>query len=178
MPDSDQNRRAEQFLRLLTAAEGGLLRYVFAMTGNPDATQEIYQETVLDLWQKFDDYDRSLPFVNWACRFGWIRVQRWRRAKGRNAALQLDEETAEALGAKYLADNQRHELRSRLLASCLEKLPEPARRLLEARYARRMTVEEIATQQAVTARAVYKRIDKVRHWLKSCIERQTGTGLA
>jgi RNA polymerase sigma-70 factor, ECF subfamily len=176
MSNPSENTRAEPFLRLLSAVEPDISRYIFALAADLDATQDIYQETVMDLWQKFDEYDPSRPFVNWACRFAYIRVQRWRRAKGQAAAFRLDDDVMLSLSDEFLAARADLDARRHQLAVCLEKLPRPARDLLEQRYSQRQTVQNIARASGGSARTLYQRMDQIRHWLKDCIQRHMTSG--
>ena len=102
MPTNLPDERSERFLRLLSAVEPDISRYIFVLAADHEATRDIYQETVLDLWRKFDEYEPSRPFVYWACRFAFIQVQRWRRAKGKAVAVQLNDRAIEALSGEYL----------------------------------------------------------------------------
>lgn len=67
--DRSQNRSQERFLSLFLASEPELFRYVAAITPSLEDAREVVQQTAVVLWQKFDQYDLSLPFTPLACRF-------------------------------------------------------------------------------------------------------------
>ena len=54
------------FVRLLLEHQGALLRYILPLVGNLDDAQDVLQQTALALWQKFGQYDPSLPFLPFA----------------------------------------------------------------------------------------------------------------
>ena len=60
--ESDSDRQA-QFLRLFLASERELFRYVLALVPAMDDASEIVQQTALQLWKRFDDYDPGQPFT-------------------------------------------------------------------------------------------------------------------
>jgi DNA-directed RNA polymerase specialized sigma24 family protein len=58
-----------QFLRLFLEAERDIHRYICAILPNPQDARDVLQETALALWEEFDQYDVTRPFVPWAVRF-------------------------------------------------------------------------------------------------------------
>src|SRR5262249_45038971 len=65
------------FVRLLLQHQNGLLRYVLPLVGNLDDAEDVVQQTAL--WQKFDQYDPSRPFLPWAKRFAHHEVLMYHR---------------------------------------------------------------------------------------------------
>ena len=66
-----------QFLRLFLSSERELFRYVTALVPNVGDAEEIVQQTAVELWKKFDQYDPQQPFAPWACRFAINIVKQW-----------------------------------------------------------------------------------------------------
>src|SRR4029077_21072005 len=93
-----------QFLRLFLPAERELFRYVAALVPNVGDAEEIVQQTAVELWKKFDQYDARQPFTPWACRFAINIVKQWVASRKRWQAL-LETGLAEELA------NRRDQLR-------------------------------------------------------------------
>jgi RNA polymerase sigma-70 factor, ECF subfamily len=166
-PPTEENRQ-EQFLRLFLASERELYRYVSVLVPSFADAAEIVQETALQLWKKFDEYDPSQPFTPWACRFGLNAARQWLARHERWAAV-LKFETAERLLSRRAELLPEFEARFSRLESCLEKLPAEQRTLLEGYYGGRQAISELALQARQSVEAVYKSLQRIRHKLRACV---------
>ncbi len=158
----------DRFLRLFLASERELLRYVMALAPRIDDAREIVQQTAVVLWEKFDQYDPSLPFTPWACRFAlniskqWLaRQQRWRAILDQNLAEQLLQRRAEMLPEM--------DARLRHLDSCLGKLPGDQRAIVDGYYFRQLGIDVIAEETHRSVEALYKALQRIRKALQDCI---------
>ena len=161
--------RHEQFLRLFLAAEHELYRYVSVLVPSRDAAAEIVQETALQLWKKFDEFDDSQPFTPWACRFGLNVARQWMARRQRwDAFLKAD--TVEHLLARRAELLPEFDQRFTRLESCLEKLPAQQLTLLQRYYWARDEVSVLAASTNQTVEAVYKSLQRIRQKLRLCLE--------
>ncbi len=88
---SGQGQDTERFVRLLADGQREVLRYILALVPDVHDAHEILQDTAVDLWKKFDQYDPAYPFIPWACRFAFRRVLKYREQKVRRGrCLSLD----------------------------------------------------------------------------------------
>lgn len=165
-PTAEQQR----FLSLFLRSEKEIYRYVAVLVPNISDAEDIVQQTALALWAKFDAYDPAQPFTPWACRFAlnkarqWIeRHQRWRALLERGLGEELEQRREEL--------RPELELRLRHLQTCLEKLPQDQRSLVEDYYHRRTGIDELADNSGRTVAATYKALQRIRQALQLCIER-------
>ena len=163
------DRNQKQFIRLFLASEPELRRYLAVLVPNLDDAQEVIQETATVLWEKFDQYDASLPFTPWACRFALNISKQW-LARQRRWASILREDLATQLVRRREALEVEIDGRLRHLERCVEKLPATQRTLIEGYYSRRIGVERLAVESGRSADAVYKALQRIRHALQGCIE--------
>ena len=77
----------ERFGCLFVETQGDILRYILVLVRDIYYAHEILQDTAVDLWRKFDQYDPVYPFAAWACRFAFRRVlkHRGQRSDGSSA---------------------------------------------------------------------------------------------
>src|ERR1044072_2963560 len=138
----DKNAAQQRFLSLFLRSEREVFRYVAALVPNVTDVEDIVQQTALALWEKFDAYDPNQPFTPWACRFALNKTRQWVERRQRWQAL-LEGGLAEELAQRR--EELRPELETRLkhLESCLRKLPEGQRSLIEGYYYRRNAIEEL-----------------------------------
>ena len=165
----------EQFVRLFVNGQREVLRYILALVPDLDDAREVLQETAVDLWKKFDRYDPACPFVPWACRFAFLRVQKYREQRSRRGKY-LSLEAIEQLAAERSEKDGILEDRRRALATCLKRLSEPELIMVEQRYSRRMSVAEISEVSGRNVSTLYKALERVRRRLFECINRRLEVG--
>ena len=167
----DHQHDHERFTRLLLEAEPVMLRSILVVVPNRTDARDILQETAVALWRQLDSYDPQRPFVNWAMGFARIETRRFLAREKRRA--QLSEEAMEVLereldGAPgFVGEVERH------LATCMQKLGEKQRRLIQGYYHEGRSPQWLAKQGSRSVEAVYKAIQRTRRDLQECIERQT-----
>lgn len=165
----DSNAAQQRFLSLFLRSEREVFRYVAALVPNVTDAEDIVQQTALALWEKFDAYDPSQPFTPWACRFALNKTRQWIERKQRWQAL-LDHGLAEELAQRRQELQPEFERRLKHLESCLEKLPQTQRSLIEGYYYQRTDIESLAGRAGRTAAATYKMLQRIRQALQLCVE--------
>jgi RNA polymerase sigma-70 factor (ECF subfamily) len=164
-----------QFLRLFLPAERELFRYVAALVPAVADAEEIVQQTAVELWKKFHEYDPKQSFTPWACRFALNIAKQWVARRSRWQAL-LDRGLAEELVNRREQLRPQFERRLSHLDQCLEKLPAEQRGIVEAYYFRRQCIEAIAAETRRSVDSIYKTLQRIRLMLRQCIERAEQTG--
>lgn len=160
-----QDRNA--FMKLYLQAQPTLRSYLAAVLRNPDAAEDVYQEVSLELWEHFDTYDLTRPFVAWALGVARHRVSHWRRTH-RDQPLWLDENGEAALAGAFLNNHDALSERRRALDHCLKKLSAGSRDLIKLRYEDSLTLEQMAQRQGTTINVVNKALGKIRQFLMRC----------
>src|SRR5262249_58583594 len=61
-----QHRKAE-FARFLAESQARLYGYIHSLVPDLTHADDLYQQTALVLWAKFDEFDRARSFFAWAC---------------------------------------------------------------------------------------------------------------
>ncbi len=112
-----------------------------ALVPNVTDAEDIVQQTVLVLWEKFEAYDPGLAFMPWACRFALNKTRQWLERRQRWQTL-LENGLAEELALRR--EELRRDLDRRLghLEGCLGKLPGEQLSLLEGYYYQRDGIEK------------------------------------
>lgn len=177
LPNKDRTADQQRFLSLFLRSEKEVFRYVAALVPNIADAEDIVQQTAVALWEKFDAYDPTLPFTPWACRFALNKVRQWMERHRRWQTL-LTGGLAEEI--RLRRDELRPELECRLrhLESCLARLPDEQRLLVEGYYYRRTPIKQLADTSGRTVASTYKTLQRVRQSLRRCIEGTSPTEVA
>ncbi len=75
IPDVSDTERHVQFTRHFAEAEGAMKAFAYSLVPNRADAEDVIQETLKSLWEHFDDYDPTRPFLPWANRFVYRQVQ-------------------------------------------------------------------------------------------------------
>src|SRR5579862_2098268 len=169
----DSNAAQQRFLSLFLRSEREVFRYVAALVPNVTDAEDIVQQTAMALWEKFDAYDPDRPFTPWACRFALNKTRQWIERRQRWQAL-LDKGLAEELAQRSQELQPEIEQRLRHLETCMSRLPQTQRALLEGYYYERASIEQLAERSGKTEAAIYKVLQRIRHGLQLCMEGKAG----
>jgi RNA polymerase sigma-70 factor (ECF subfamily) len=162
----DQNSVVQVLLRermRIVASVVGILRDVHA-------ADDIFQQVVLQALEGRQQFTERDHLVAWSLRAARHRALDHIQKRG---ALCLDEAVLELLEGQW-ATVSHDELTTRVesLHRCMEKLPAPARRLLQLRYEDGLRCTAVAERLGRTVDAIYQNLSRVHRQLRECIEQR------
>ena len=96
------------------------------------------------MWDKFDQFDSSRSFINWACGVARYEVLNFLRSRSRNRLYFSDELNLALIEAQESLEHERLDDRRDALAGCMKKLRESDLELLETCYGRSVCIQEVA----------------------------------
>ncbi len=168
--DEETADKHEIFLTLFTANEAAIRAFVRRMVPTRQDSADVMQGIALVLWRKFHELDDRDGFRKWAfsvARYeslGWLRDKcRDRHVLSEDVLNVVAEESARR--ESWLAEQRD------ALDACLEKLPQPQRRLVLAAYAPEAEIQQVAQQSGRTVAAFYQWLHRIRLQLVECTRR-------
>ena len=129
--------RADEFAQLLSAYEPRLFGYIYALTLNTADAEDIYQDTAMALWRKFDEYRPGTNFAAWARAAARFEIQHhFRRLSRRRVHFdqRLLEELAETQSSLDVPPASTVDSYTEALRHCKDLLPEGDRELIDLCY--------------------------------------------
>lgn len=173
MTEHSHDPEESSFADLMASHQGRLIGYIRTMIPDSHASKDILQETNMTLLRKSRDFQPGTNFTAWAFRVAYFEVMAWRRNKGRER-LQFSSELVESLAqtGEKIAGN--YDSRLDALKTCLEKLPERQRTIVQRHYLNGAAVQEIADEMDCKANAASQLLHRARLNLFQCINRITG----
>lgn len=145
-----------------------LLNYILSLHPDPVEADDIIQETSINIFRHFGDYESDRPFLPWAFRFAYFEVKRHRRAKARDR-LVLSDELVELMAIERADAHDELEEKCRRLQGCVARLPASDRDLLAWRYEAGQTIREMAEGMKMPVKRLYKRLEHLRLILHRCM---------
>jgi RNA polymerase sigma-70 factor, ECF subfamily len=163
--------RTSEFVALFALHNRGIYKYILTLLANSDSTQEVFQETSVVLWHKFDEFQPGTSFLAWACRVAYFEVLKHRQSYRRDR-LRFNDDLLHTLAEERSTGEGMLQVRRRALPDCMEKLPPNDRELIEQRYAGDETILQIAERTGRPSNTLYKALERIRRTLMKCIEEE------
>lgn len=173
MTDHGSNADHPSFAELMAGHQVRLIGYIRTMIADEHAAKDILQETNMTLLNKMADFEPGSNFTAWSFRIAYFEVMSWRRDKGRDR-LQFSNELVDALAETGQKVTERYDSRLDALKTCLEKLPERQREVVQRRYLNGLAVQDIASEIGLKANAASQLLHRARQNLFDCINRLSG----
>ena len=173
--DQDHDRDRKIFEVFVRENEGALIAYIRTFTRDAQIAEDLFQETMLIAWRKFDEFDSRGSLSVWLRGIAKNLIRNtWRKQS--NDRLVFDESIANVaqntIEAVEMQGSDTWLERLSVLSYCISRLPARSRKLVKARYADKRTTDELASSVGISAEAVRKRLQRIREQLADCIERK------
>ena len=162
----------QEYVRLLIEHERRLEGYVLALVSDWTAAEDIIQETKLKLWEQFDRFDRNHDFGAWARTIAYYQVLTYRKSQRRSRERLFSEDFLRCVAQEESRLQEEIAVRQSFLASCLAKLSEKARNLLQLVYSGEDTIRHIAHKLGRSEAATYSAVQDARLRLHNCLEKE------
>jgi RNA polymerase sigma-70 factor (ECF subfamily) len=160
--------------QILAAERPRLLRLCASLSGQPDAAEDLVQETLVEAWRHFDQLRDPQALSAWLSGIARNVCARWLRARGREqalAALPVEavwDDPQVAAEVDFEAELERDEL-GLLLDRALALLPPTTRAVLVRKYIAESSHAAIAGELGLTESAVAVRLHRGRLALRSLL---------
>lgn len=167
----DPSQQHDQFVERFVRSQDRIYAYVAMLLPNRADAEEVFQQTSLILWKKWQQFDPGRDFVRWACGIAHLEVQNFLRKHRDKGRVYLSEDVLAQVAEVRLEASDMLEQRRRALRHCLDQLRQENRRLLERCYAGKDTIKTIAEDLGQRPNAVYMTLKRLRRTLFDCINR-------
>ena len=165
-----KDSRQDDFVRLMTEHQGRLFAYILSLLGDPDAANDVLQETNVVLWRDSKEFRLGTNFKAWAFRIAHFQVMAWRQRQIRDR-LVFEDDMLEVLAFAAREADDAFDARQQRLTGCLEKLQPIHREMVRLRYAEGTPLQQIAENRGMTANAVMQALFRIRQSLMHCVAR-------
>lgn len=163
--------RQDRFLRYFLKQQDDIRAVIGSFVRDRMMAEDVFQDTALTLWQKFDEFDETRSFGAWARGIA-VRKVLQRFGRNRRAPLAFAPETIEAMASVFdqVPDTSTED--EETLKSCLSQLPEKSRALVRMRYDESLSLSDIAERISSSLDAVNKALSRIRVALRACMDRK------
>ncbi|MEZ6044106.1 MAG: sigma-70 family RNA polymerase sigma factor [Planctomycetaceae bacterium] len=163
----------EYFVQQITAHQPMLHGYIRTLLPDADKASDVLQETNLVLWRRAEEFNLGENFGGWARKVAYFQVLAFYRDHQREKLL-FDAELVTALATVGERQFAREQDWKRALKSCLQKLPDHQRRLIQQRYLPGGSVQRMSDETGRPVGSISQSLYRIRETLRNCIHTQLG----
>jgi RNA polymerase sigma-70 factor (ECF subfamily) len=168
--DTMTERKAE-FAARLRAHQNQLFGYIYSLVRDLDDADDLFQQTSVVLWDKFDLFVPSKSFIAWACGVARFEVSNFLRSRNRHRLHFTDELGLMLIEAHEELEQEPLEGRKSALAECMRKLRPRDQQLLDACYERSVRIPEVARDWGRSSQSIHNSLRRIRRTLFECVNR-------
>jgi RNA polymerase sigma-70 factor len=158
-----------------------LLAYIRCLIRDPGLVEDVFQETLITAWRRFEDFDTTRTLGAWLRGIALNTARNATRKRAADRHLFSDEVVSQVeavlLTSRHPDDADGWNQRLASLKECLSRLPESARELIMRRYKRGENSTSIAIALERSAAAIRKELQRTRRLLAHCIENLGTAGM-
>lgn len=160
--------------RLLLEHRDAIFAYILALVRDWNAAEDVFQEVSIVVLQKGQEGQQVETFLPWCREIARRTVLHHRKTSARSR-LVLSPEAIDAVDRAFAERDLEVEGHGRdllqALRRCLQKLPDPLRRLVRLRYDDALSLEDVARRLGRTPGAVQVALSRIRMKLQDCTRR-------
>lgn len=169
MDNQKQNAsRSDEFFKLLMNSQKVIYGYILSMVRNCPDADDIMQETMTLMWERFDEFEPGTNFGAWGIKIARFKILAYFRAKSRSEEV-FDESLLMEISDCYHRKMDEMKIRVSALQECLKKLDKRDRKLIEIRYEQGLKVTELAGRIERPVQGLYKALARIHTLLHRCV---------
>lgn len=162
-----------EFINLLQLNKRMIFNFVLAAVPQYSVAEDIMQDTIIRLWDKFPEFRQNGNFAAWGIGFAKYVVLEYQK-KDRVPLVLFDSDALDNLCP--ISEKIEYDHRMEALHLCFERLPDIQKHILEMRYSENLAIREIALRIGKPIHGMYKAVTKIHFLLQQCIERAVQYG--
>jgi RNA polymerase sigma-70 factor, ECF subfamily len=173
LPQSDDPHDAnavERFGAMFQQHGRAIYGHIRSLVPNASDADEVFQETSLTLWQKFDQYRPDTDFRAWACRIAYYKVLNMRDRQYRSPRL-FSPRFLDLVSEELVVMSDMLDARTEALLRCRDELNHRDRDLLDRFHREGASAKDVARWARRNIHYVYRSIRRIHDVLFECIQR-------
>lgn len=163
--------RIESFEAIVNQYEMTILKFIYSMIKDKEASEDITQEVFITVYNKLDTFDDRYKFSNWILRIAKNKcidyVRKYRKINEEN----IDDIKSMAITSKEISPEQTLEFKEtkRSIEEYINRLEHMDRQIIMLRYLKEVTFNDISKILDISESSVKRRYYKIRGEFKKNI---------
>lgn len=171
MDKDKQSLKSKRFMSFLIPNQRQIHAFILYLVANRNDADDILQDTLAEMWNKFNEYEEGINFVYWGLTIAKYKVFQFIQ-KNKTHRLYFDHQILELLQQDAAARQSKNASRETVdvLKECVSKLQTKEKKILQMRYEQNLTFDGIAAQSGVSIPAIFKALGRIHARLARCID--------
>jgi len=171
-----QNNQTLDFLKLFVRHQQEIYAYILTLVPNVHDADDVFQEGMVVMWQKFEQFEPGTNFAAWGVRIMRYQILDYRRKMGHSKLVFTDNALFELMidHMKVIQDDL--PTRIEALRKCQRLLDDRSKRIIKMRYERNVPVKKIASFLKLSRRHIYHILGQINSMLLRCMRRTLADG--
>jgi len=157
------------FSDLVSAHRSRVFGYIYAMLHNMSDAEDIYQQTTLLMWQKFDDFRPGSDFGSWALKIAYHNIKNFQRSMRRHIFFSdaVMEKVLHSYESQTVKDGEE---RLEALGKCVRRLSGRHQHILKQRYAENVSIRDLSIDEGKSEAAMAMLLSRLRKTIFRCVQ--------
>ncbi len=164
-----ENSRYGLFLTLYRQNESAIFGFIMKLIPNFSVAEDIMQEALTVMWEKFDTFQEGTSFLAWAKQIARYKVINFIRKDKHTETFHFCEDLTDKI-AKVDNEISCYETYYEAMHRCVDRLKESNREIVHLRYIKNMKVKDIAKTMGFTSNTLSKQMGRIHYMLRKCID--------
>ena len=162
--------KARQFMSLVVPNQRRIFAFIVGLVPNQVDAEDILQDTLAEMWTKFQDFRAGTDFAAWGVTIAKYKVFNFRK-KYWGMKLQFNDDLVKILQIESNDRLNKIHYPLEALKKCVQKLSKCEKDLLKMRYEYDLTFQKISERIGRSAQGIYKTVGRIHARLVQCIRR-------
>ena len=163
----------QEFVTLMLKHQKRLRAFIYSLNPQSSDVDDVLQNTNTVLWEKRETFEPGTNFSAWAFKIARFQVYRQRSRDIKHGKLMFSDELIDMLTESASEDIMK-DRRMSALENCLTKLSDEQRNIVDARYNRGKSLEQLGKSMNRSAGSLRIALYRIRDVLKRCVEQTAG----
>jgi RNA polymerase sigma-70 factor (ECF subfamily) len=165
-----------EFAENLRLHQTQLFGFIYSLVRDFNDADDLFQQTSLVLWRKFEEFDPARSFVAWACGVARFEVANFLRDRHRQRLYFSDDLSFLMIDVQAELEREHLEERRVALAECMKKLGERDQEILQNCYGGTDRIPEVARRWNRSTQSIHNTLRRIRRALYDCVLRTQESG--
>ena len=162
-------RSVQDFIHLSVANQKEIFFFILCLVPMKSDAEDLLQETLIEMWKKFDQFRRGSDFIAWGVTIAKFKVMNYRKKKLASNRKIFSDHIYNALQTDFQTNSNKLHDTIEMLKSCVRKLSSDEKGLLKLRYEKDQTLNAISSRVGKSAQAIHKALSRIHVKLAKCI---------
>ena len=167
---SGKSEQAGRFVSQLMACQHQIYSFILTLVPNLSDADDLMQETAAVMWRKYETSEPISNFSAWGKMIARNKVLNY-YTKRKNERLLFNDDLLHDVIEREERASRETAQRLKTLQSCITKLRENDRRLVQLLYERNITIKSLAERVQRPVQGLYKAMARIHNTLLLCMKR-------